>query len=471
MSRNIYWCTAFAALLGNPLNALAADDTDLQAIREQIQQLKQSDEQRNMQLEQRLQQAEANSQQAESVAAQAQAAAQQPVRSSAGPSSENSFNPAVAMILSGTYGQLRQDPAIPATGFAMNANNTGYTRGFSLKESELGIAANIDPQFRGVGTFALDPAGGISVENAFVQSSALGNGLNLKFGRFFSGLGYLNEQHSHVWDFVDQPLVYRVLWDNQIGDDGLQLKWLAPTDMFVEVGGEIGRGRGFPGSDRQNKNGAGSGVLFAHIGDDIGIEQSWRAGASLHETRRVDAVSLAVPDLTGTVGGVSNSFTGDSQTAGLDFVWKYSPNGNIRERYLKVQGEYFQRKESGTLTYDFTAPGVLPRGANNPGSYSVTQSGWYLQSVYQFMPTWRTGLRYDRLDSGTASVGASIAANVISNYAFNPSRLTWMVDYNPSEFSRIRLQLARDDSRQRLAENQMFLQYIMSLGAHGAHQY
>lgn len=463
MSRNIYWCAAVAALLGNPLNTFAADDADLQSIREQIQQLKQSSEQSNLQLEQRLQQAEKD-------AAQAQAAAQQPVRSSAGPSNVNSFNPAVAMILSGTYGQLRQDPAIPATGFAMNANNTGYVRGFSLQESELSISANIDPQFSGVGTFSLAPEGGISVENGFVQTSTLDNGLNLKFGRFFSGLGYLNEQHSHVWDFVDQPLVYRVLWDNQYADDGLQLKWLAPTDMFVEIGGELGRGLGFPGTN-QNKNGAGSGVLFAHIGDDIGIEQSWRAGASLHETRRVDAVSLAVPDLTGTVGGVSNSFTGDSQTAGLDFVWKYSPNGNIRERYLKVQGEYFQRKESGTLTYDFTAPGVLPRGANNPGSYSVTQSGWYLQSVYQFMPTWRTGLRYDRLDSGTASVGASIAANVISNYAFNPSRLTWMVDYNPSEFSRIRLQLARDDSRQRLAENQMFLQYIMSLGAHGAHQY
>jgi hypothetical protein len=257
--------------------------------------------------------------------------------------------------------------------------------------------------------------------------------------------------------------VYRVLWDNQIGDDGLQLKWLAPTDMFVEVGGEIGRGRGFPGSDRQNKNGSGAGVLFAHIGDDIGIEQSWRAGASLHETRRVDAVSVAVPDLHS--GLVSNSFTGDSQTAGLDFVWKYSPNGNIRERYLKVQSEYFRRKESGLLTYDVNA--VLP----TTDSYSVTQSGWYLQSVYQFMPTWRTGLRYDRLDPGVATVGALNAANVISNYAFNPSRLTWMVDYNPSEFSRIRLQLARDDSRQRLAENQMFLQYIMSLGAHGAHQY
>ena len=450
MSRNIHWCTAVAVLLGNPLSALAADDTAPQSVGEQIQQLKQS----NMQLEQRLQQVE-------NAAAQAQSAAQQAGHPAQ--SSEGAFNPAISLILSGTYGQLKQDSAIPATGFAMNANDTGYTRGFSLKESELSIAADIDPQFSGVGTFSLAPEGGISVENAYVQSSALGNGLDLKFGRFFSGLGYLNEQHSHVWDFVDQPLVYRVLWDNQYADDGLQLKWLAPTDMFVEVGGELGRGLNYPGTDR-NKNGAGAGVLFAHFGDDIGIEQSWRAGVSLQQTRRENAVSDNVPDLPGTPGGVSNSFSGDSRTAGLDFVWKYSPNGNIRERYLKVQGEYFRRKEDGLLTYD-------TNGANLTGSYAVTQSGWYLQSVYQFMPTWRTGLRYDRLDPGTASVGASIAADVISNYAFSPSRITWMTDYNPSEFSRIRLQLAHDESRQGLTDNQVFVQYIMSLGAHGAHQY
>jgi hypothetical protein len=435
MSPNIYWYTAFAALIGIPFNAIAADNADLQTINEQIQQLKQSDKE----LEQRLQQS---------------------IRSGAAPSSANSFNPAMAVILSGTYEQLKQDPAIPATGFAMNANDTGYTRGFSLQESELSIAANIDPQFSGVGTFSLAPEGGVSVENGFVQTSVLGNGLNLKFGRFFSGLGYLNEQHSHVWDFVDQPLVYRVLWDNQFADDGVQLKWLAPTDMFFEIGGELGRGLGFPGTDR-SKNGAGSGVLFAHIGDDIGIEQSWRAGISLQQTRRENAVSNNVPDLLNTPGGVSNSFTGDSQTAGLDFVWKYSPNGNIRERYLKVQSEYFRRKEDGVLTYNLTTA----------GSYAVTQSGWYLQSVYQFMPNWRTGLRYDRLDPGTASVGSSIASDVISNYGFNPTRVTWMTDYNPSEFTRIRLQLAHDDSRQGLTDNQILVQYIVSLGAHGAHQY
>ena len=459
--------TALFLALFAPLTAYAADDEDLRDIREQIHQLKESYEQRIQQLEQRLQQAEANSKHAENTATQAQATAQQASRPAA--SSEGAFNPAISLILSGTYGQLQQDPSIPATGFAMSPpNNTGYTKGFSLGESEISIAANIDPQFRGVGTFSLDPAGGISVENGFVQTSALGNGLNLKFGRFFSGLGYLNEQHSHTWDFVDQPLVYRVLWDNQLADDGVQLKWLAPTDMFVEIGGELGRGLGFPGTNK-NQNGAGAGVLFAHVGDDIGIENSWRAGVSLHETKRNNALSNAVPNVSNTSGGVSNSFSGDSHTAGLDFIWKYSPNGNIRERYLKVQGEYFRREENGVLTYDTSTPPVA--GGPTPASYAVTQSGWYLQSVYQFMPTWRTGLRYDRLDPGTASVGASLTKDVISNYGFNPSRVTWMTDYNPSEFTRLRLQLAHDNSRQGLPDNQLFLQYLMSMGAHGAHQY
>jgi hypothetical protein len=298
-----------------------------------------------------------------------------------------------------------------------------------------------------------------------VQTTSLGNGLNLKFGRFFSGLGYLNEQHAHAWDFTDQPLVYATLWNNQLNEDGVQLKWLAPADMFVEVGGEIGKGRSFPGTDTA-KNGSGAGVLFAHIGDDIGIEQSWRAGISLHRTKQTDAVSTGVPDLLNTPGGVDNSFSGNSQTLGLDAVWKYSPNGNIRDRYLKVQGEYFRRKTDGLLTYD-TKVG----GANLTDSYSVTQSGWYVQSVYQFMPRWRSGLRYDRLDPGVAQTGTLNAGNVIANYAFNPSRITWMADYSPSEFSRLRLQLARDNSRQGLADNQFFLQYIMSLGAHGAHSY
>jgi hypothetical protein len=377
-------------------------------------------------------------------------------------SGEAAFNPAFSLILAGTYGNLQRDPAIPATGFAMNPN-PGHEQGFNLGESEMGIFANVDPQFRGAATMALSPAGGVSVENAFVQTTSLGNGLNLKFGRFFSGLGYLNEQHAHAWDFVDQPLVYATLWNNQLNEDGVQLKWLAPTDLFVEVGAEVGKGRSFPGTDRA-KNGSGAGALFAHAGDDISIEQSWRAGISLHQTRQQDALSSAVPDLLNTAGGVSDSFSGNTRTAGLDFVWKYARNGNIRDRYLKVQGEYFRRKEDGVLTYNTT-------GTNITDGYAVTQSGWYMQGVYQFMPLWRMGLRYDRLDPGVAKVGTLNAGNVIANYGYQPKRVSWMLDYSPSEFSRLRLQLARDDSRRGLADNQMFVQYIMSLGAHGAHSY
>lgn len=471
---------ALAALLGQPLAAAAATGADLKAIREQIEQLKQSYEQRIAQLEQRLQQAEATSRQAELAAAEAGQTARNAARQT-GPqtgqetapvavpqaphdheapaaSGESAFNPAISLILSGTYGNLRQDPAVPATGFAMSANNPGYNKGFSLKESELGLAANIDPDFRGVATLALAPAGGVTVENAFVQTASLGHSLNLKLGRFFSGLGYLNEQHAHAWDFVDQPLVYRTFWDNQTGEDGVQARWLLPTEMFVELGGEIGRGRGYPGTDR-NKNGTGSGALYAHIGDDIGFEHSWQAGVSLHQTRRAGAVS---PDAANPLK--NDSFSGDSRTAGVDFVWKYAPNGNSASRYLKVQGEYFQRRVSGMLSYDIA-------GLNLTDRYSNTQSGWYLQGVYQFMPHWRGGLRYDSLDPGTANVGLLNAANIAANFGYLPSRTSVMLDYSPSEFSRLRLQLARDLSRQGLPDTQVFVQYIMSLGAHGAHQY
>ena len=54
---------------------------------------------------------------------------------------------------------------------------------------------------------------------------------------------------------------------------------------------------------------------------------------------------------------------------------------------------------------------------------------------------------------------------------YDPYRWTLMADYSRSDFSRLRLQYARDYSRPGLADDQFQLQYIMTLGAHGAHQY
>ena len=46
-----------------------------------------------------------------------------------------------------------------------------------------------------------------------------------------------------------------------------------------------------------------------------------------------------------------------------------------------------------------------------------------------------------------------------------------MVDYSPSEFSRIRFQVSRDQTRPGITDNQVWVHYIMSMGAHGAHKY
>ncbi len=109
-------------------------------------------------------------------------------------------------------------------------------------------------------------------------------------------------------------------------------------------------------------------------------------------------------------------------------------------------------------------------------AYRSTQSGWYVQGVYQFMPAWRVGLRHDRLRYGTVDIGlvnngVLTAADFPLLTPYDPKRNTVMVDWSPSEFSRVRLQLAQDKSALGTTDNLLCLQYIMSLGAHGAHKF
>lgn len=373
----------------------------------------------------------------------------------------NGFNPGVSLVLSGLYARTSRDPASYAiAGFPLptNAGAGPGTRGFSLAESELGLAANIDPWWRGAANISFHPDDTVSVEEAFVQTTALGSGLSLKAGRFFSGVGYLNSQHSHTWDFVDAPLAYQSMLGGQFNDDGVQLTWLAPTDQFVELGVELGRGRRYPGTDT-GRNGAGSSAFTLHTGGDIGDSHSWRAGVSVLNAQATNQ-SLQAVDAFGNT--VSNAFTGNTRVWVVDGVWKWAPNGNATQTNFKLQGEYLRSTRNGNLTYDVT-------GANVSDGARLTQSGWYLQAVYQFMPAWRVGLRTERLDAGAPDYGINTAA--LGAVGYQPHKNSVMLDYSPSEFSRWRLQLAQDRARVGSPDNQVFVQYQMSLGAHGAHSY
>jgi hypothetical protein len=98
--------------------------------------------------------------------------------------------------------------------------------------------------------------------------------------------------------------------------------------------------------------------------------------------------------------------------------------------------------------------------------------------VYRFLPQWRAGYRYDRLDHGDVSngivnngLGPTAADFPLLMTEHNPSKHTVMVDWSPTEFSRVRLQFAQDKSRAGITDDQVLLQYIFSLGAHGAHKF
>jgi hypothetical protein len=493
MSSRLTAVAVCAAVLW-PLHARAADPADeLRDVRRQLDELKAAYEARVQALEAKVQALQSRLEAAPSApppvpgpaSAQAPAAlpstpaitatapaappavAAEPAPSGGAAGGIAAFNPAISLILNGTYANLSQDPTrYKLQGFVPSGGEVGPPpRSFSLGESELGIAANIDPTFSGRLTASITPDDRISVEEALFEHQGLFEGATLRVGRFLSTIGYLNSQHAHAWDFTDAPLVYQAFFGGQLQTDGLHLHWIAPTERYVELGLELGAGRSFPGSD-SNRNGIGSTALIAHVGDDIGESTSWRTGVSWVATR---AAQRTYADVNAAGTPVTNAFDGDSRTWVVDGILKWAPGGNATRTNFKLQGEYLHRTESGTLTYDLA-------GAAAAGGYHSSQDGWYVQAVYQFMPQWRVGLRYDRLDSGTPSIGlvdsgALTAADFPILQSARPSRTTAMIDWSLSEFSRFRLQLAADRSNPAATDRQLFLQYIMSLGAHGAHTF
>ncbi|MFL6617694.1 MAG: hypothetical protein ACJ8MH_03790, partial [Povalibacter sp.] len=274
--------------------------------------------------------------------------------------------------------------------------------------------------------------------------------LTARAGRFFSEIGYLNSRHSHTWDFADQPLAYRALLGNQFGDTGVQVKWLAPTTLFTELGVEAFQGEHFPAGGAA-KSGVGAWTAFAHVGADIGNTQSWRAGISYLNTDSEQRESELV-------SGDTVAFTGSSDVWIADFVWKWADHGNPKSRNFVLQAEYLERKESGVL--DAFASSAI---------YDGTQDGWYVQGAWQFKPRWRVGARYDQL-SADNTVGVLPFETPLTDDARDPSRITAMLDFSNSEFSRFRLQVAQDKSLDR-NDTQVTLQYTFSMGAHGAHTF
>jgi len=453
-------CLIGMACLIFPSPSVAGNNNEIKALKEQLHQTQimlETMQKRLLRLEQKQskQQQEQTKTQA-AVAAQTEAvaeAATAPSATAGGTSSPNAFNPEISAVLNGKYQAFSQPPnlfSIP--GFPLGDAAGLDDRGFSLAESEVDINSNIDNLFYGSLTISLAPQGGASVEEAYLQTLGAPFGLTLKAGRFFSGIGYLNQFHTHHDDFIDRPLPYRALLNTQFGDDGVQLKWLAPTDTFVELGGEIMRGDAFPAGGAAFR-GAGTWSAFAHIGGDAGISNSWKGGVSWLQSRSIARNSFD------NNGNTVDVFSGNSKLALADFVWKWVPNGNPVNENFRFQSEAFYRIEHGLF------------GATSPTSpYDGRQFGWYAEGVYQFMPRWDLGYRHSELYARNSGAAMTLNNSPLNDLGLNPRRDSVVLGFANSEFSRIRLQLSRDASQPKL-DYQLSMQYLMLLGAHGAHQF
>lgn len=449
-TRNLAAALSVMLLLG-PRPGLS-QDAELESLREAINELRADYEARISALEQRL-----------AVAEQAASQANEPERDSGAPTvplpmagagaSQSAFNPAIGVIFQGQAWDYGNDPSAHAIpGFPLGGEAGPLPEGLAIGETELDISANVDDKFTAWLTAPIvveDGEVNVEVEEAWIETTALPAGFSTRFGRFFSGIGYLNSKHSHAWDFADQPLPYQAFLGDQYLDDGVQLRWVAPSDLYVEFGGEVLRGSRYPAAGADN-SGFGSYSLFANVGGDIGVSSSWLAGLSYLDAAVLDRRSGDEDDPL--------LFTGDSTLVSAHLVWKWAPNGNWKQKNFILQSEFLWRNEDG----EYTLPGMTAL------AYDSDQRGWYVQTVYQPVPQWRFGGRIDSLSSDHP--GAAFDATLLAPGSSDPMRYSVMVDWSNSEFSRLRLQYTRDEAALE-NDNQWGLQYIYSIGAHGAHTF
>lgn len=425
-----------------------AQDPDIEALRTAVNELRSDYEARISELERRLAVAEQNSTQASLAAQRVEAAAIPPPNNSS--SNNSAFNPAIGVIFEGYAWHSSGDYGVP--GYPTGGEAGPIAQGFSIGETEINISANVDDKFTAWLTTPVvieDGEAGIEVEEAWVETTALPAGLSSRFGRFFSSIGYLNQKHAHSWDFVDQPLPYLAFLGGQYLDDGIQLRWIAPTNLYMEFGGEVFNGGRYPAVGSAN-SGVGSYSVFANIGGDVGSGSSWLAGLSYLDASAIDRPS-----------GSEDSpllFTGDSDLLIAHFVWKWAPNNNWKQKNLVVQAEYLWRNEEGEY--------LLPDGMLS--AYDNDQRGWYAQMTYQPFPRWRFGGRVDGLSSGDP--GPNYIGTPLDPMGDDPVRYSLMADWSNSEFSRLRFQFTRDNAGIS-DDSQWGFQYIHSIGAHGAHSF
>ena len=319
------------------------------------------------------------------------------------------FNPDISVIgdFLGTAGRNPERPG-PA---------------LEMHESEVGLQAIVDPYARADFFFSFGEQG-VDLEEGYLTFTSLPGGFVAKAGKMRSSFGVVNTLHNHTLPWTDRPLVTENLVGGEDGitDAGLSLSRIlpAPKGIFLEGTGQVFRGD--------------SGDVFkSSRGGDVSAVARLRGYRDLTESTNLD---------------LGFSFAQGHNELGSAFTTRlYGFDATLRWKPLRR-----------AIYHSFLARTELVW--NRRGQFPTTQPafGFYTSAEYRLNRRWTVGGRFDR--SGQAR-----------NANRTDTGFSSVITYWPSEFSQIRGQYRFTRFADGRSGNDVMLQFLFALGAHGAHPF
>lgn len=358
-------------------------------------------------------------------------------------------NPNISLILDifGYSSNLTNDELVNRSIPGFTAQGLDQSKGFNLRAAELFIFLPVDP-YSNLYVNLPVTEGGMELEEAYIVTTALPAGWQVKLGKFKGNFSRLDAQHPHAWDFYDIALPYRAFLGGKGlgGEKGIQLTYLPALPIYTQFGVEVLQGENDLLFGQGAKDGPHAFAFFVKSSVDTSDNSTFYVGPSVlfGKTKNQNIIPGA-------------EVAGNSALYGLEAVWKWKP---ASRESLTIQGEYLLLTQTGDAT-DLTTAAV--------DSLRRNQDGFYIQGIYR-KNRWGAGARYDLLDifQETFEQGG-----VQQNFGGKPHRETASLEYNPSEFTRLRLQLSHDrsDTVTGRTNNEAILQVHFGIGAHAAHSF
>lgn len=355
-------------------------------------------------------------------------------------------------------------------------------RGFTLQQAELALAGAVDPYFR-VDTHltsVIDPEGEtiVELEEAYATTTSLPYGLQVKAGHYLTEFGRINPVHLHDWDWGDQPvIVSRVFGGDGLRAPGARVSYVPQTETYYEF---------LLGVQNASGETVKSFLANEEVYDEEGIggrffeERDVRAFNDVLWTARASS-SISIDDTKVFNYGASMLFgpnatgnAGETFVYGADFVFLWRPVSNDKGfPFFKVQGEWIGREFDAQEQTDENDPLITGDEVLLPGD-TLRDHGFFLQGLWGFQRGWSTGLRAEIATGSGESydADADTFSRALDFDRTDRLRVSPILVYQPSEFTRIRLQYNYDESDHLgdSGEHSIWLTFQTLIGVHQPHR-